>query len=234
VRLLVSVRDAGEACIAMMHGANVIDVKEPMRGALGAADARVVRAIRDAIGTGRTVSAVIGDALDVGLSFRRARDAVAAGCDLVKLGVADVARAQDARAIVGAAVDGAGGAPVAVVAYADADNARALAASALLDVTIESGASGFVMDTFEKRGGSLFRWVTIDAVRALVSRAATHGLFTGIAGGLGHADVDAARRTGVDLLGVRGAVCVGGREGTISGGRVRELVAACMPLERPA
>ncbi len=234
MRLLVSVRDAREARIAMRHGADVIDAKEPARGALGAPDVHVVRDIREMIGADRTLSAVIGDSLDVRRAHAGARMAALCRCDVVKLGVAGVARTRDARAIVRAAVEGAGSARVALVAYADAASARTLSPGVLLDVAVESGAAGFVIDTFAKRAGSLFHWLAVDDVRALVTRAAASGLFTGIAGGLGGGDVEAVRRTGADLLGVRGAACDGGRAGSISGPRVRELAAACMPLRRPA
>ncbi len=40
-RLLVSVRSAAEAEIALSAGADLIDVKEPSRGSLGAADPAV-------------------------------------------------------------------------------------------------------------------------------------------------------------------------------------------------
>ena len=48
MRLLVSVVDAGEARVAAAAGADVIDVKDPSRGALGEAAPAVVRAVRDA------------------------------------------------------------------------------------------------------------------------------------------------------------------------------------------
>ncbi len=48
MRLLVSVVDAEEARVAAAAGADVIDVKDPSRGALGEAAPHVVRAVRDA------------------------------------------------------------------------------------------------------------------------------------------------------------------------------------------
>ena len=44
--LLASVRSAGEAQVAVAGGADLIDAKEPARGALGAVDADVVSAIQ--------------------------------------------------------------------------------------------------------------------------------------------------------------------------------------------
>ncbi len=48
-RLLVSVRSAAEAEIALVGGAALIDVKEPARGALGMADFQVIRDVITAV-----------------------------------------------------------------------------------------------------------------------------------------------------------------------------------------
>src|SRR5690348_4861338 len=64
VRLLVSVRDADEARSAIEGGAAIIDAKEPSRGALGAVELPVLRAIRDTVGDACPLSAALGDADD--------------------------------------------------------------------------------------------------------------------------------------------------------------------------
>lgn len=45
--LLVSVRDAREARLALAGGVDLIDIKEPSRGALGGADPAIWRDVRD-------------------------------------------------------------------------------------------------------------------------------------------------------------------------------------------
>ena len=47
--LLVSVRNVTEALTALEAGADVIDVKEPTRGSLGAADSATLAAIAQAV-----------------------------------------------------------------------------------------------------------------------------------------------------------------------------------------
>ena len=61
MRLLVSVVDAAEARIAADAGADIIDVKDPSRGALGEAAPATVRAVRDATPAHLPVSAALGD-----------------------------------------------------------------------------------------------------------------------------------------------------------------------------
>ncbi len=68
--MLASVRSLDEALIALEGGADLIDLKEPSRGALGALDHAAVRICVQAIGGRRPVSATIGD-LPVDGSKRR-------------------------------------------------------------------------------------------------------------------------------------------------------------------
>ena len=61
MRLLVSVRNAEEARAALAGGAEIIDAKEPSRGALGAVDDRRAARDRRAVDGMRPVSAALGD-----------------------------------------------------------------------------------------------------------------------------------------------------------------------------
>ena len=60
-KLLVSVRSAGEARSALAGGADLIDVKEPSRGPLGAADPAVIRDVIAAVDGRVPVSAAFGE-----------------------------------------------------------------------------------------------------------------------------------------------------------------------------
>src|SRR5438445_443176 len=62
MQLLVSVRGPADARAALIGGADVIDAKDPRRGALGAVSPVALAAIRRAVGSARPVSAALGDA----------------------------------------------------------------------------------------------------------------------------------------------------------------------------
>ncbi len=62
--LLVSVRDVAEADSALRGGADLIDIKEPSLGALGAAGLEVVSAVFDFVDGRVPVSAACGELLD--------------------------------------------------------------------------------------------------------------------------------------------------------------------------
>ena len=59
--MLASVRTLDEALLALRLGADLIDLKEPSRGALGALDHAAVRVMVRAVGGRRALSATIGD-----------------------------------------------------------------------------------------------------------------------------------------------------------------------------
>src|SRR5439155_14076862 len=84
-KLLISVRSAMEAEMALAGGADVIDIKEPRRGALGAADSRVWRAVRKVIGPRAVLSLALGELLDDSI-FDNAK--AAADFSFAKIGLA--------------------------------------------------------------------------------------------------------------------------------------------------
>src|SRR5262245_50163270 len=59
--LLVSVRSADEVAAALEGGADIIDVKEPAKGSLAAAEAEVVAAVIDEVDGAVSVSAALGE-----------------------------------------------------------------------------------------------------------------------------------------------------------------------------
>src|SRR4051812_42317194 len=62
--LLVSVRSPEEALAALTGGADVIDVKEPDRGSLGAADPGTITDIARAVNGRAPVTAAVGELVD--------------------------------------------------------------------------------------------------------------------------------------------------------------------------
>src|SRR5256885_10829417 len=97
MRLLVSVRGSVEARAALAGGADVIDAKDPARGALGPVQRDRLAAIRRVGGAARPGSAALGDADDDAMAAAPA--AAAPGVALVKLGLRGGSTAAAARAL---------------------------------------------------------------------------------------------------------------------------------------
>jgi (5-formylfuran-3-yl)methyl phosphate synthase len=206
---LASVRDEAEAEFALSARADVIDLKEPAHGALGAIDRERTRAIVSAIAGRATVSATIGDLPMVAETIREAvleRDA--SGVDYVKFGLFPDGDAQ-------ACLDGlrpvARSAQLIVVLFADRWP-RFDAVAAVADM----GAAGIMLDTAGKSSGSLRDHCDLRELAHFVTSAKAQGLTVGLAGSLTSVDVPELLALGPDLLGFRGALCLSTRSSSLN------------------
>ncbi|MGH7537376.1 MAG: (5-formylfuran-3-yl)methyl phosphate synthase, partial [Gemmatimonadales bacterium] len=192
MQLLVSVTSAREARSALLGGADLIDAKNPRRGALGAVTPRVLRSIHTTVHPHRLVSAALGDAVDEAAIARRADSAAAAGVAYIKVGFRGIAVPTRAFALAAAAARGAwekrGGIKVVLVAYADAGRAESLPPETLVEIASRVGAAGVLLDTALKGGGGLFDLVAPETVGDWVDAAHAAGLTAGLAGSLSASD----------------------------------------------
>jgi uncharacterized protein (UPF0264 family) len=224
MHLLVSVADAVEARAALLGGADVIDAKDPRDGALGAVRPEVLHALRDAV-AGRPLSAALGDRGPPALVERRARAAAQVGAAFVKLGFRGAAAVSQARRRAAAARRGAGARTgLVLVGYADWQRGGGIEPDALLALAVETNAVGVLLDTMVKDAG-LFTLLEPEVIGGWVAAAHGTGLFACLAGSLRGADFATSRALGADVVGVRGAACVGGRTGRVSRARVTALSA---------
>ena len=241
MRLLISVANAAEASAALAGGADVIDAKDPLAGALGAVSTEVLREIHARVAGARLVTAAIGDAADDAEIERAAGAFAAAGAALVKVGFAGITRASRVGELIAAAVRGVGAGElirlkpdptgIIAVAYADADRVASLATAALVDVAARAGATGVLLDTADKTGPGLRGLVAPADLAAWVDVAHDAGLLVAMAGKLTADDLAFVRDAGADIAGVRGAACEGGRTGCVSADRVAVLRSLCGPAE---
>jgi len=234
VGLLVSVRDAVEGELALAAGADLIDIKEPNNGPLGAASPAIVESVLGAIGGRAPVSAALGELADWADSPWARCDwaaiaprAAAGGLALAKLGLAGCAADPRWRETWRAAIarQPARTAPVAVV-YADWRTAVAPAPEAVLQQAQRLGCRAVLVDTFDKTGGRLSDHWPLDGVADFVRQVRSSGQKVVLAGSLALECLPEVLALEPDYLAVRGAVCVGGRGGRISPQRVRRLARA--------
>jgi uncharacterized protein (UPF0264 family) len=235
MRLLVSVATGAEALAALAGGADVIDAKNPLAGALGAVSEAALREIHIAVAGRRPVTAALGDADDEAAIECAARTFIEAGSALVKVGYGGIGSAERAAMLTAAAIRGArtasitshetsGG--VVAVAYADANRVGSLAPTAVVAVAARAGTTGVLLDTADKDGPGLRGLIAPHALAAWVAEAHAAGLLVALAGKLTADDLLFVRDAGADIAGVRGAACEGGRNGRVSADRVRMLQAA--------
>ncbi len=218
VRFLASVTNESEAKLAATCGADIIDCKDPSKGALGALPVDVVRAVRQAAPRDVPVSATIGDLPAEPEPVAHAVSAMAAtGADYVKIGFF---AGGDVRATIG----GLGALPLGRakligVLLADRDPGFTL-----FDDLRRAGFLGVVIDTAGKDGRTLRDHMSASELRSFVGQAQAAGLLAGLAGSLRIGDIGDLLALEPDVLGFRGALCAGRRrEGAIDAAAVRAV-----------
>ena len=211
MRLLASVVSASEARRALAGGADIVDVKDPTEGALGAPSPRVLSEVVAAVGAAAPVSVALGD--DPGLPHTAAlaaRGAELAGASYIKVGLRGVRDPAGAVGLLRCVAD-AVSAETAVIAAAYADGGvldpPALDPSALPELVARTGIAGALVDTFVKDGRGLYGSMTELALADLVARTRAAGGTFAVAGQLAPGQLG---RVEADVVGVRSAVCRGG------------------------
>jgi (5-formylfuran-3-yl)methyl phosphate synthase len=200
--LLASVTGPDEAAVALAHGADIIDLKDASRGALGALDRDVLRATVAAVGGRCPVSAVTGDLpMEPDVIAAAVARTAETKVDYVKVGLFDGPRRQDC---IRALAPLAQATKIVGVMFADrgADND-------LIKLMAESGFAGAMLDTADKSAGRLIDCMDVAALRVFVGACREHGLLAGLAGSLEAPDVPRLLLLEPDYLGFRGALCVG-------------------------
>lgn len=222
-RLLVSVRSAEEAQLALEGGAHLVDVKEPSRGSLGAADGDAIRAIVEQVAGRVPLSVALGELLEEDRRPTLPR----AGIGYAKLGLAGCAARRDWQSVWRRAMGAVSPQIVPVaVAYADWQTALAPLPGAVLSAARELGCGAVLIDTHDKSNGALLDHVSLGELRTFIAAARHSRLVCVVAGSLGLAEIGAILPLAPDYVAVRGAACVSGRAGTLDAARVAGLAAA--------
>ena len=222
-RVLASVRSVEEARIALDAGVDIIDLKDPERGALGAVEPDVIRAVVASVGGRRCVSATAGDLPMEPAVVSQAVERIAAlGVDIVKVGLFD---GGDVRGVLAELAHlAARGRRIVAVCFAEMFNS-----GTILEMEMFNSGTAFVgvmLDTADKRRGSLRDHVDDAHLAAFVRQAHAAGLMCGLAGSLRLQDITALVELVPDYLGFRGALCAAGRASALDPDRVRDVCRA--------
>ena len=222
--LLVSVRNVAEAREALAGGADIIDIKEPARGPLGAAEPAVWREIMAEIGATTVVSAALGE-LHADPLERLAPQA--AGLSFVKIGLAGCGADRAWKRRWSQVICNLSPSVLTVpVAYADWRSIKAPPPEDVLALAAQQPARMLLMDTHDKRGATLrdvFPWSQLER---FALAAAQSKVRLALAGSLTLNDIRRLKPLQPDYLGVRGAACTGGRDGMIQRALVKSLADA--------
>jgi (5-formylfuran-3-yl)methyl phosphate synthase len=228
MRLLVSPMNMVEAEAALEGGADILDIKNPKEGSLGANFPWTIRSVAD-LARGRVpVSATIGD-LDYkpGTASLAALGAAVSGADYVKAGLLG-AKTQDQaeemmRAIVRAVKDHDPEKKVVASGYSDYSRAGSLPPLLLPKAAARAGADLVMVDTAVKDGRPTFDFMSEADLRDFIDSGHKEGLKVAIAGSIGFGHLELLQRLEPDIIGVRGIVCGGDRQSALRSDLVKEL-----------
>ena len=228
MKLLVSPINLEEAKAAYNGGADIIDVKNPKEGSLGANFPWVIRSVKEAMGPKTPVSATIGDMnYKPGTASLAALGAAVSGADYVKVGLYDVQTTEQAidmvEHVVKSVKDYDPSKKVVISGYADYKRINSIPLRELPPICADCGADVVMMDTGIKDGRSTFEFMTNEELSQFVESARDLGLVTAIAGNIKFEDIEAINQIGPDIIGIRGCVCGGDRNSTIQQKLVEEL-----------
>ncbi|RFC66860.1 MULTISPECIES: (5-formylfuran-3-yl)methyl phosphate synthase [Mesorhizobium] len=226
-KMLASVTGPEEAAIALAAGADIIDLKDPSTGALGALAPATIRETIKAVAGRRPVSAVCGDLPMQPDRIRSAAEEIAeTGVSYVKVGFFP---SDQAEACAAALAPLAKRAKIIAVLFADLSPDLAL-----IDVFQRHGFNGVMMDTANKSGGRLLDHLPPQYIPGFINLAKASGLMCGLAGSLEAPDVPRLLPFLPDFLGFRGALCgADSRTGQIDLEATR-LIRSLIPEEQPS
>jgi len=226
---LASVVSKEEAAEALKVQVDVIDVKNPAEGALGAALPETITEIRGVVPKAIPVSAAIGDMPYLsGTAALAAVGAACAGADMVKIGLYGAKTSDEALNLLCSVANALkmyfSTSLLVAGAYADAQIFGGINFLDVPALAAKAGAAGCLLDTFDKSfGHNLLEIASMEAIGDFVSACREWGLFSALAGSLKLEDVPLLLPLRPDYLGFRGALCEGGRSGKLSSRKVLEI-----------
>ena len=228
MKLLVSPINVTEAKAVLDGGADIVDVKNPKEGSLGANFPWMIRAVVDMVGSKKPVSATIGDFnFKPGTASLAALGAAASGADYIKIGLYDIQTTDQAEELLSNVVRSIKGYDsnkfAVAAAYADYRRINSISPLLLPEVGAKVGADVVMIDTGIKDGRSLFEFMSEEELTRFVDDARDLGLTTALAGTIKFEDLDVLRRINPDILGIRGVVCGGDRNDEIKQELVEEF-----------
>jgi uncharacterized protein (UPF0264 family) len=201
-QLLISVTSIQEAQLALENGVDIIDLKDPSAGALGALPLQQIQSIVTYIDAKKPVSATIGDVpMQPDLLLGQVNALAATQVDFIKIGFFE---ADDYQACLD------------LLQHAAKTNARFIAvlfAEYKYPVTLiaaikQAGFCGVMLDTAKKNGTTFLDHYSEGQYKQLAEQIFSYEMSFGIAGSLRLEHIACVNKVQPSYIGFRGGVCV--------------------------
>ncbi len=223
MKVLVSPKDIEEAKAVISGNADIVDVKNPKEGSLGANFPWVIKSIKQLVeekGNGMKMSAAIGDFdYKPGTASLAALGAAASGAEYIKIGLHKIKTREEAidllTGVVKAVKDFDPTKKVVSAFYADYKRINSISPFEIAEIGKEVDMDVAMVDTGIKDGRTTLEFLSEDELKSFVSESKSLGLVTALAGALKFDDIPVIKAINPDILGVRGMVCGGNRDDSV-------------------
>lgn len=199
--MLASVNSLDEVRIILDTSVDIIDLKNPEQGALGALSTELVNEIVFIVNKRKPVSATVGDLpMQPDLIFNAVSAMKDTGVDYIKIGFFPDG---DWQSTVSKLTD---------ITHKGHKLIAVLFADTQPDISIikslkNAGFSGVMLDTMDKSTGSLSKVMSLSEIKNFVTAAKNSQLLCGLAGSLKLDNIPELLDLKADYLGFRGALC---------------------------
>ena len=204
-QLLTSVQSLEEARYVADIGTDILDLKDPQQGALGAVEESIIHAITQQLSGQFSISVTIGDvvSMDVQTIGQAVQQRMAYNIDFIKIGFfpTDTENYQSVLHALSPFTKK----KIQLIAVFFADQHRLEKID--LQAIKQAGFTGVMLDTANKQQGHLLQHYDIKQLINFTKKLKKQGLLSGLAGSLREGDIKKLKVTDVDYLGFRGALC---------------------------
>lgn len=198
--MLASVKNLAEAEFVLNANVDIIDLKQPEFGALGALPVELVAEIVAKINEHCPVSATVGDLpMDADLIFNAVSNMAKTGVDFVKIGFFPEG---DWLSILHKLANLTENTRLIAVLFADTQPDFSI-----ISELKKANFAGVMLDTMNKKNGSLTQVMSSETIAEFVELAKQEALICGLAGSLRLENIAELLPFDADYLGFRGALC---------------------------
>ena len=209
----MSPKSIEEALECVQGRADIIDVKNPAEGSLGANFPWIIKEIRNKVPEHIPISATIGDIVyKPGTVALAAFGAATSGASFVKVGLWGIENKKQGIEIMNAvkkAIDFNNlETDVVVAGYAEGESIGSINPLLIPDIARDSKSDYAMIDTYDKTAGkSLFDILTIEELEDFITDSRKNNIGVALGGSIQIDHIPILKKLQPDIVGIRGAAC---------------------------
>ena len=196
-KILGSIQNLEEAKILIESKIDIIDLKDPAKGALGKLEEAKIIEILNFINNKKLTSSTVGDLPNnKDIILRVIKQIEKTNVDFIKIGVYDKNYVKTLCSIKS-------NKNLIAVFFAD----KFIPNNKTIELLKNSGYSGVMLDTSDKNSGNIFCHASYNQIQIFLINAKKYDLITGIAGSVNKEHIGELIQLSPNYIGFRGAFC---------------------------